>query len=43
MTDEIRRRMELPDDQWIPLKGDTLLDDVRALIRKKMNEKQNGV
>ncbi|AYG65366.1 hypothetical protein CCGE531_04705 [Rhizobium sp. CCGE531] len=43
MADEIRRRMELPQDQWIPLKGDTLFDDVRALIRKKMDEKQNGV
>ena len=43
MTDEIRRRMELPADQWIPLKGDTLFDDVRTLIRKKMDEKQNGV
>ncbi|MFK0165737.1 hypothetical protein [Rhizobium sp. NPDC090279] len=43
MADEIRRRMELPEDQWIPLKGDTLFDDVRALIRKKMDEKQDGV
>lgn len=43
MADEIRRRMELPEDQWIPLKGDTLFDDVRTLIRKKMDEKQNGV
>lgn len=43
MADEIRRRMELPEDQWIPLKGDTLFDDVRALIRKKMDEKPNGV
>ncbi|ENN89002.1 hypothetical protein RHSP_02737 [Rhizobium freirei PRF 81] len=43
MADEIRRRMELPEDQWIPLKGDTLFDDVRALIRKKMDKRQNDV
>ncbi|NEI68063.1 hypothetical protein GR212_00645 [Rhizobium lusitanum] len=43
MADEIQRRMELPKDQWIPLKGDTLFDDVRTLIRRKMDEKQNGV
>lgn len=42
MADEIQRRMELPKDQWIPLKGDTLFDDVRTLIRRKMDEKQNG-
>ncbi|MBB4568529.1 hypothetical protein [Rhizobium leucaenae] len=43
MADEIRRRMELPSDQWIPLKGDTLFDDVRTLIRKELDEKQNGI
>jgi antitoxin ParD1/3/4 len=35
MTDEIRRRMELPRDQWIPLEGDSLFSDVRAFIRAK--------
>ncbi|WP_426236968.1 hypothetical protein [Pararhizobium sp. DWP1-1-3] len=35
MADEIRRRMELPKDQWIPLEGDTMFDDIRALIRAK--------
>jgi antitoxin ParD1/3/4 len=35
MADEIRWRMELPKDQWIPLEGDTLFDDIRALIRAK--------
>lgn len=35
MADEIRRRLELPRDQWIPLEGDSLFSDVRALIRAK--------
>lgn len=35
MVDEINRRMELPKDQWIPLEGDTMFDDIRALIRAK--------
>ena len=35
MADEINRRMELPKDQWIPLEGDTMFDDIRALIRAK--------
>lgn len=35
MTDEIRRRLELPRDQWIPLEGDSLFRDVWALIRAK--------
>ncbi len=41
MADEIRRRMELPRDQWIPLEGDTLFGDLRALIRAKKAERQN--
>jgi antitoxin ParD1/3/4 len=32
MADEIRRRMELPKDQWIPWDGDTLFSDIRALL-----------
>ncbi|MFT2211154.1 hypothetical protein ACLJYM_04630 [Rhizobium giardinii] len=43
MADEIRRRMELPKDQWIPLEGDTMFEEVRALIRQKKLEKQNGI
>lgn len=43
MADEIRRRMELPKDQWIPLEGDTLFSDIRALINAKKAEKQNGL
>ncbi|CAN7506630.1 hypothetical protein LJR235_003450 [Pararhizobium sp. LjRoot235] len=43
MADEIRRRMELPKDQWIPLEGDRMFEEVRALIRQKKAEKQNGV
>jgi antitoxin ParD1/3/4 len=43
MADEIRRRMELPRDQWIPLEGDTMFDEVRALIRERKAAKQNGV
>ncbi|WP_438749856.1 type II toxin-antitoxin system ParD family antitoxin [Pararhizobium sp. O133] len=40
MANEIRRRMELPKDQWIPLEGDTLFSDIRALIRAKKAERQ---
>ncbi|HTO29809.1 MAG TPA: type II toxin-antitoxin system ParD family antitoxin [Pararhizobium sp.] len=40
MADEIRRRMELPKDQWIPFEGDTLFSDIRALIRAKKAERQ---
>ena len=32
MADEIRRRMELPKDQWIAMKDDDLFDRVRAGI-----------
>ncbi|MBP1859489.1 hypothetical protein [Rhizobium herbae] len=43
MADEIRQRMELPREQWIPLEGDTMFEEVRALISKKKAEKRNGV
>jgi antitoxin ParD1/3/4 len=32
LADEIRRRMELPRDQWISTKDENLLDRVRARI-----------
>ena len=32
MADEIRRRMELPQDQWISTKDENLFDRVRARI-----------
>lgn len=35
MADEIRRRMELPRDQWVPLKNDTMFDEIRAFIDDK--------
>lgn len=36
MKDEIRRRMELPDDQWIRMdENDTMFDDIRARLRAK--------
>lgn len=41
MANEIRRRMELPKDQWIPLEGETLFSDIRALVRAKKAERQN--
>lgn len=43
MADEIRRRMELPRDQWIPLKGDDMFDEVRALIRSRKQGKKDAV
>lgn len=36
--DEIRRRMDTPRDQFIPLETDTLFADLRALIRAKKAE-----
>jgi len=35
MADEIRRRMELPKDQWISMEDDDLFDRVRALIKAR--------
>ena len=36
MKDEIRRRMELPDDQWITMdENDTMFEDLRANLRRK--------
>ncbi len=43
MADEIRRRMELPRDQWIPLQDDTMFEEMRALIREKKAARKNGV
>jgi antitoxin ParD1/3/4 len=37
MADEIRRRMELPRDQWISMKDDDLFDRVRARIKARDN------
>lgn len=35
MADEIRRRMELPKDQWIPWDGASLFDEVRSKLAEK--------
>jgi len=35
MADEIRRRMDLPADQWISMKDDDLFERVRARIRAR--------
>lgn len=35
MADEIRRRMELPKDQWIPWDGESLFDEVRSKLAAK--------
>ncbi|OHV75888.1 hypothetical protein [Rhizobium sp. LCM 4573] len=35
MADEIRRRMELPRDQWIAMDKDNLFDRVRARLEEK--------
>ncbi|WP_428427738.1 hypothetical protein [Pararhizobium sp.] len=32
MADEIRRRMELPKDQWISMQDDNVFDRVRARL-----------
>jgi antitoxin ParD1/3/4 len=40
MKDEIRRRLELPDDQWIRMdENDTMFEDLRAHIKKQI---ENG-
>lgn len=36
MSDEIRRRMELPRDQWIAWDGDTMFTDIVAAIDAKI-------
>lgn len=37
MKDEIRQRMELPDDQWIRMdENDTMFSDLRKHIREKI-------
>jgi antitoxin ParD1/3/4 len=38
MADEIRRRMELPRDQWISMKDDNLFDRVKARIAARSKE-----
>ncbi|WEZ84215.1 hypothetical protein P6U16_05945 [Rhizobium sp. 32-5/1] len=38
MADEIRRRMELPRDQWISMKDDDVFENVRARIRARSKE-----
>lgn len=43
MTDEIRRRIELPRDQWIASDKDTMFDDIRAMIRTKKAERSNDL
>lgn len=35
MADEIRRRMELPKDQWIPWDGQRLFEEVRNKLDAK--------
>lgn len=35
MADEIRRRMELPKDQWIPWDGESLFDEIRGKLAAK--------
>jgi antitoxin ParD1/3/4 len=36
MKDEIRRRMELPDDQWIPMdENDTMFERLEARLKAK--------
>ena len=36
MKDEIRRRLELPDDQWIRMdENDTMFTDLRARLKEK--------
>ena len=39
MADEIRRRMELPRDQWISIDSDNVFDRVRASLIARRNEK----
>jgi antitoxin ParD1/3/4 len=36
MKDEIRRRMETPEEQWVVMdENDTMFDDIRARLRAK--------
>lgn len=35
MADKIRRRMELPDDQWLPWDGKEMASRVKARLRQK--------
>ncbi len=35
MGDEIRRRMELPRDQWISMETDNVFDRIRAVIAER--------
>jgi antitoxin ParD1/3/4 len=35
MADEIRHRMELPRDQWLPWDGSAMADRVKAKLREK--------
>jgi antitoxin ParD1/3/4 len=35
--EEIARRLELPRDQWIPLEGDTMFEDLHAMIQSKLD------
>lgn len=39
MGDEIRRRMELPRDQWISMEEDDLFDRVRERLQKHRSKK----
>ncbi len=38
MADEIRRRMELPRDQWISMRDDDVFENVRARISARSKE-----
>ena len=41
MKDEIRRRMELPDDQWVPMdESDTMFENIRARLRAKYGDQE---
>jgi antitoxin ParD1/3/4 len=41
MKDEIRRRMELPDDQWIRMdENDTMFEDIRSRLREKYGDRE---
>lgn len=35
MADEIRRRMELPEDQWLPWDGKEVASSVKDRLRRK--------
>ena len=38
MAGEIRRRMELPRDQWIPWDGEAMADTIKAKLDEKYNK-----